>query len=81
MQLPKKTEASTPTVKLEAPAPPEAMDSGAEREKKRIFSIRWAGRPKRVTARMGKHKFRCLVDTGAEASVVHECLEVEMSYS
>ena len=81
MQLPKKTEASAPTVKLEAPAPPEAMDSGAERENKRIFSIRRAGRPKCVTARKGKQQFRSLVYTGAEASVVQEYLEVEMSYS
>ena len=48
------------------------MDSGARREQKRIFSIRLAGRPKCVTARMEKQKFRCLVYTGAEASVMHE---------
>lgn len=59
-------------VKLEAHGPNEAMDSGARREQKRIFSIRLAGRPKCVTARMGNQKFRCLVDTGAEASVMHE---------
>ena len=67
-QLPQKTEASATIVKLEAPGPNEAMDSGARKEQKRIFSIRLAGRPKCVTARMEKQKFRCLVYTGAEAS-------------
>ena len=48
------------------------MDSGAERKQKQIFGIRLAGRPKCVTARTGKQRFGCLLDTGAETSVLHE---------
>ena len=48
------------------------MDSGAERKQKQIFGIRLAGRSKCVTARTGKQRFGCLLDTGAETSVLHE---------
>jgi predicted aspartyl protease len=46
--------------------------SAGEKEKQKSFSVGMLGRPKSVSIDIGKQRFRCLVDTGAEVSVIHE---------